>query len=366
MRYFFRQFLLVVTFSYCASATSAADQFPVSDAQMKALGITLQAVDAAAPGHGPTYPAKVILPPEQETVVSAPVSGSIEQVLVEENQRVKVGQVLLRLASPEFGQLQIAALEAANKDRIARQTLERERQLLAEGIIPQRRVATAEAEAAEAQAALSQARAALRLAGLDKNAVARLIQSGELQESLQLRARRSGVVSGLEHQPGERVAVADPLLRITDASRLRLDIQIPADRAVSWSKDLPITVVGRNVTAMATNAGSVVGEGQTVSLRAQVKTGTQLLRPGEFVQVQVPFATGANTWTLPLAAVARQDGKAYVFVRTTSGFAARAVNVIASAGQTVSVAGALRPGERVAISSVIALKAAWLGESGGD
>lgn len=348
------------------SLVIAADEFPVSSDQMRALGVTLQRVDAPADARGLTYPARVILPPEQESVLSAPVAGSIEQVMVEENQRVKIGQALLRIASPEFGQLQIAALEAANNNRIAQQTLEREKLLLAEGIVPQRRVTAAEAQASEARARLRQARGGLRLAGLDNAAISKIVDAGMLQESLLLRAKNNGVVSGLAARPGERVAAADPLLRITDASRLRLDIQIPTDRATTWSKDRPVTVVGRAVTAKATNVGSVVSAGQTISLRAEVTTGTELLRPGEFVQAQVPFSVGADSWTLPLAAVARHEGQAYVFVRTGTGFAARAVSVVASGGQSVSVKGALQAGERVAVTSVIVLKAAWLGESGGE
>jgi hypothetical protein len=64
--------------------------------------------------------------------------------------------------------------------------------------------------------------------------------------------------------------------------------------------------------------------------------------------------------------VVRQGDKAYVFVRNGTGFTAVPVNVLASAGQTVQVSGALQAGQEVAIASVIALKAAWQGKGGGD
>jgi len=80
----------------------------------------------------------------------------------------------------------------------------------------------------------------------------------------------------------------------------------------------------------------------------------------------VPFAANAAGWALPLAAVARQDDQAFVFVRTDKGFVARPVSVVSSAGASVQVAGDLKPGQEVATASVIALKAAWQGKSGGD
>ena len=55
-----------------------------------------------------------------------------------------------------------------------------------------------------------------------------------------------------------------------------------------------------------------------------------------------------------------------MFVRTEKGFVARPVTVGSSAAQSVQVTGDLRPGQEVAASSVIALKAAWLGKSGSE
>ena len=47
-------------------------------------------------------------------------------------------------------------------------------------------------------------------------------------------------------------------------------------------------------------------------------------------------------------------------------FRSRPVTVVSSAGQSVQVAGDLKPGQEVAVTSVIALKAAWQGKSGAE
>lgn len=80
------------------------------------------------------------MPPSQEQVVSAPLAGLVDRVLVGENDVVKSGQPLLRLISPELGELQLKLLEAASKSRLSQKTLQRERSLFTEGIIPERRV----------------------------------------------------------------------------------------------------------------------------------------------------------------------------------------------------------------------------------
>lgn len=349
-----------------SDSTQPKGDFPVTAAQLQALGIKLQRLDRPTEIRGLIYPARVVVPPQQEQVLSAPVAGLVDRILVTEHQTVRRGQPLLRLTSPEFGELQLSLMEAANRDRLARRTLERERKLYSEGIVPQRRVYEAELAADDSQARLRQSQAALRLAGLDPGSIGRVAGGDSLMDGLLLRAKEDGTVLALEVKPGQRVTSADPLLRVANLSELWLDIQIPADRANTWSKEQKITILGSDLTATPMSVSAEVSESQTVTLRARVDSGVAQFGPGEFVQAQVPFASSAGAWSVPLTAVVRQDGDAYVFVRTASGFSARPVTVIASAAQLVSVEGPLKSGDQIAVSNAIALKAAWLGESGGE
>lgn len=346
--------------------TQPRSDFAVSATQLQALGIKLQRLDKPSEIRGLTYPARVVVPPQQEQVLSAPVAGLVERILVAEHQTVRRGEPLLRLTSPELGELQLSLMEATNRDRLARRTLDRERKLFNEGIIPQRRVYEAELAASDSQARLRQSQAALRLAGLDPGSMGRVAGGGLLTDGVLLRAKNAGTILALEVKPGQRVTSADPLLRVANLSELWLDIQIPADRANTWSKDQKIAIVGSDLTATPMSVSALVSESQTVTLRARVSSGEAGFSPGEFVQAQVPFANSVGTWAVPIGSIVREDDKAFVFVRTASGFSAKPVTVVASAAQSVSVEGALKPGDQIAVSSVIALKAAWLGESGGE
>ena len=351
----------------------AADEFAVTPSQMQGLGITLQRLERPASIQGQAYPARVVLPPSQEQVVSAPLAGLVDRVLVSENDTVKPGQPLLRLISPELGELQLKALEAASKSRLSQKTVQRERMLFTDGIIPERRVQEAEGDAEADRARLQQAEAALRLAGLDTTSIKKIRTGGTLQDGLTVHAQTAGTVLALAVKPGERVAQADALMRLVDTRQLWLDIQLPADRRSQVAiKGGEITVIGRDATAVPRSLGSMVSDGQTITLRAQINKGAALLRPGEYVQAQVPFASGAGgsadneSWPVPVASVVRQDDKAYVFVRTAKGFLAQPITVLNSAGESVQVQGPLKTGQDIAITSVIALKAAWLGKSGSN
>ena len=356
-----------------ASSVHAADEFSVSATQMQSLGVTLQRLDMPADIRGQAYPARVVLPSSQEQVVSAPLAGLVDRVLVAENDLVKGGQPLVHLISPAFGELQLKLLESASKSRLSQKTLLRERQLFADGILPERRVQEAEGAAEEGRARLQQAEAALRLAGLDSASIKKIADGGALRDGLTVHAKAAGTVMALDVKPGQRVAQADALLRLADTRQLWLDIQLPADRRSRVAlKGGQISVVGRDAAAVPMSLGSMVSDSQTVTLRAQVTQGAALLRPGEYVQVQVPFAAGTGasaggeSWPVPLQSVVRHGDKAYVFVRTPTGFLAQQVTVLNSAGQLVQVQGPLKSRQEIAVSSVIALKAAWLGKSGSN
>jgi multidrug efflux pump subunit AcrA (membrane-fusion protein) len=364
----------------------AADDFAVSSAQLAALGVTLQRLQADGAAAAATYPARVVLPPSQEFVVSAPAGGVVERLLVSENEAVRAGQPLLRLLSPELGEAQLRLSEAASKARLSRQLAERERRLFDEGVIAQRRVLEAESAAAEDQARLRQAESALRLMGLEPDAIRRVAEGGAPVEALVLRARQAGTVLRIEARIGQRCASADALLRLADTRRLWLDVQIPAARRDSVSlQGGPLSGVagaaGRTLSARPLSLTPTVSDAQTLTLRAEVQRGGEDLRPGDVLQVNVPLAGGgaaagsgaaADSFALPLAALTRQGEQAYVFVRSAKGFTATPVLVQDAPGGTVRVRTApkaarpLQAGQEVAVSAVIALKAAWLGKGGGE
>lgn len=340
-----------------------AAELSITPAQMQALGVTLLKLDGPGEGRGLPYPARVIVPPEREQMVGAALDGVVDRLLVASQDSVRAGQPLLRMLSPAFGDLQLKLLESAAKSRLSNKTLLRERQLFAEGIIAERRVQEAEAAWATDSARVRQAQAELRLAGADAATITRIQEGGAPESALVVRAREAGLVLSIDVKPGQRVRAGDPLLRIADLRSLWLEITLPVDRQPSRSTQA--TVVGREAAGTIQSVGSVASDSQTVIARARVTRGGALLRPGEAVQVELPLS-GPRGWVVPLRAIAREDGKAYLFVRSAKGFVATPVEVLGSAGDTASVSGPLKAGQDIAATSVLALKAAWLGKGGGN
>lgn len=336
-------------------------RFPVSPKQMQALGIQTAPLQDQAASVQLSFPAQVVVSPEQEQVVSSPVAGLVSRILVQANEIVRRGAPLVRIASPEFGQLQLQLLQAAARATLARQAAQREQALFDEGIIPQRRVQEAQAALKEGEAALNQAKAALRLSGVSAATIGQVEVSGHPQDSLVLYAAQAGVVTNIEVKLGQRVDAASALLRIVQIDRLLLDIQLPASGSTNWPAGSKLKVAGRDITArILSTSPTVSSSSQTVVLRAAVEGKTSQIRPGEFVTVELPVVAAQGSWVVPLSAVVYTSKQAYLFVRTANGFEGRPVQVMSSAGQRLHVQGPLKEGEQIAISGVVALKGAWL------
>ena len=356
---------VLCAFTSPAQAADRPARFVVPNVQIEALGITTVPLQSQAGSVRASFPAQVVIPPNAEQVISSPVAGLVSQLLVQQNQVVRSGAPLVRIASPEFGQLQLQLLQASSRATLAQQAAQREQQLFDEGIIPQRRVQEAQAGLKEAEAALKQAKAALRLTGMSSETIAEIAASGNPQDSMTLVSTQAGIVTEIKVKAGQRVDSASPLLHVVQTDELWLEIQVPVAESASWQPGTRLKVQGRDIVARILSASPTVSAGsQTVVLRAVIKGKTGQVRPGEFLTVELPVMTTADGWDLPLSAVAHDGNQAYVFVRTADGFEARPVTVAASAGQLVRVQGPIKAGEQIAVSGVVALKGAWLDGEG--
>lgn len=342
-----------------------SNQFVVPESQLKKLGIQTIVLASTTGKNGnvlKSYPAQVVAPTDAEQVVSSSVAGLVQKIYVQPNQNVKAGAPLVSITSPELGQLQLQLLQGQTQARLALQTAQRERKLFSEGIIPKRRVQEAEAELQQAEANLQYAKSTLQMGGMSAGAINTLMKSGKLQSAITLSASKSGVISGVALKLGQRVEPATDLMHIVQMDNLALDIQIPIAESTNWKSGTRLMIQGKPglIGSVISTNPTASSSSQTVSVRAALKGQTNQVRFGEYLKVNLPVSTTPGGWDLPLSALAYKNSQAYVFVRTTKGFEARPVTVTASAGQRVQVKGNLQSSDKIAVSSVVALKGAWM------
>lgn len=351
-----RLILSLLAFAVAFPLAEAAETLSLQTAQLKALGVTIGTVGEGDHLGSGFLPARVLVPNEQMRVVAAPVGGMVEMLAVAPGSTVKRGQVVARLASPQALELQRDALQAGSQAALLQQSLKRDEQLFAEGLIAESRLQGTRAAAAQASAQASERRQGLAMAG---------VAPGKLGGPLALSASIDGVVLEQGVQLGQRVETSALIYRIAKLSPLWLEIQAPVDVAATLREGSPVKISGSEVRGKLIAIGRAVdAASQTVLLRAEVSKGADTLRPGQVIEVEIAAANGAQQ-RLPASALARNEGTTFAFVQTASdakgvSFEARPVRVISQGGDSVTVDG-IKPGEKVAIKGVSGLKAMLTG-----
>ena len=340
-----------------AAAAGAGEPLQLQASQVTALGIETARVGEVGGKRQNVFPSRVLVPNEQMRVVAAPVAGMLELLAVAPGATVRKGQVLARLASPQALELQRDALQAGSQSTLLQQSLKRDQQLFAEGLIAESRLQATRAAASQAAAQASERQQGLALAG---------IAPGKLGASLALTAPIDGVVLEQGGQLGQRVEAATLIYRIAKLTPLWLEIQVPLDVAAGLRDGMAIRIAGRDINGRVIAIGRAVDPAsQTVLLRAEVTAGAEVLHAGQVLEVEIPAPAVGTQQRLPATALARHDGKTWVFVQVAADdkgvrFVARPVRIVSQGGDSALVDG-VQAGERVAVRGVSGLKAMLTG-----
>ncbi|WP_187148406.1 efflux RND transporter periplasmic adaptor subunit [Thioalkalivibrio sulfidiphilus] len=343
----------------------ASEELIFTEAQISALGIEVVNPAIADVAPGPSYPARVELPPGQEHVVTAGEGGVVEAVLASEGQTVAAGEPLLRLRSAGIAALEREYLQAREQAALARQQTERDEALYREGIIPERRVQESRSALAQAHTLSQGARQALEAAGLDAKDLHTLEQTGRVSSTQILRAPFTATVLEVMVRNGEQADPSTPLLRLGQTSTLWLEIRVPVEDLAGLSVGAGVQVLHATVLGRVILIGQQVEPAdQSVAVRAEIHTGAESLRPGQLLQVSLLEPSGAHAFRLPASAVVHRGEGQYVFVQSPQGFRVEPVRVLSTSTGDVVVNGTLSTDDRVAVKGIAALKGAWLGIGG--
>jgi cobalt-zinc-cadmium efflux system membrane fusion protein len=345
-------------------AWSGGEPIAVTAGEMERLGIRLAAPSAATALPMSRVSARVTVPPARQFVVAAAADGLLSRLLAAPGDTVTAGEVVATIESPGLVTLQRDLLDARSRLRLARQQLERDESLLGDGIIPERRLEQTRSDFEEASHRADLARQRLILAGYAAADVERLASTGKLSPRLPLRSPVDGTVLEQYASPGERLHMADPILRIADLSQLWLVLQVPPQelrRLAPGQLVVPADRLDAPLARVDTLGAVLDPQTQTIPVRAVLLPGSERYGAGEFLSVQViaDAAADGTAWSLPGAAVVRLGDQDAVFVREGEGFTARPVGLLSEAADRQIVSGALTRDMRIAVSGTATLKAMW-------
>ena len=354
---------------------SAEDPLKITNEQAKQMDLrTIEVVRRTLPEEL-KIPAVVQANPNMTTPVASLVPGRVEDVHVQHGDEISKGQLLGLIRSDEVGQIEseliskLLELEAERKQyqvkmQLAEKIYERKKLLLEEKIGSRADLELAENELEQERAALraisdkqSAATEAcvqrLKLFGIERHEIDRVIKTREVHHLFEIRAPRSGVLTMRDADPGEIISAGKTLFIIADLSQVWLTAQL-SERDVSKVK------CGLSVKAQVEGYPNlefpghlnfidshIETETRTLPVRATIENKERILKPEMFGTLTIETGK-ASALFLPSKCVQQVGEASVVYVRKSGDFYERRVETGRSLGDNVEVLSGLNEGETVA------------------
>ena len=350
----------------------------LSEAHINNLGVALGKLMPVSQIPVLYAPAKVVIPPTQEYIVSAAQAGLVTRLNAAIGDKVKQGEVLAALNSSDLLSMQRLYLKVNSELELGQLSYQRDKKLLDDGVIAERRWQETRMLYHAVASETDEHRQLLEIAGMTAGEIEQLKKTHHLSGLLNIRSPITGIIMERMAVAGARIDSLAPLYRIANLDELWLEINIPQER-ISQIKigdkvllEKPTTETqeleqrkmpaAMPVSAHITLLGQYVNpENQTILARALLKGAPADIRPGQRINTQIIQPNIGVAFNVPNTAIAQHEGKLFVFVRTSEGFNATPVTVIGKQGDESTISGDFTGIEMIAVKGAVSLKANWLG-----
>lgn len=307
-------------------ANKGPDAIPVEVAKVERRGIAA------------SYSNTATLEPVAESQVVAKTSGVALQVMVEEGQQVRAGQVLVRL---DADRARLQAAQSSAQLQKLEANFRRAQQLESQQMVSAN-------DLDQLRYDLENARAVNRMANLELSYT-------------QVVAPISGVVASRSIKPGNFVQINSPIFRIVDASRLEATLNVPEREVAKLKPGQAVELTadalpGKRFVGKVDRVAPVVDTG-TGTFRVVVAfEGNTELQPGMFTRIGINYDQREAALVLPRSALLEDGGEPAVYV-VRDGKAMRVTLGLGySEGAWVEVREGLDEGDAVVVAGKSALR----------
>ena len=318
---------------------------------------------------------------DKRYVLSSMIIGRIIQDNVILGQEVKKGQVIALVENPSVTQINatsvqrlheniLAIRQAQTKLRLAKNTLEREKKLFAEGISAKKSLFQAESDYAIAKDEVAclkerdihireEANALLKVYGTSTN-----LNSDKLQTTSAIFALRPGVITKKNVTVGTTVSPDQILYEVSDLSSLWLDMTIYPEYITKVKKGQEIifksdsmpdkTFVGK-ISYIQPSSDDPT---KTFLARVFMDNSSRLLRPGMFGQIFIKEDEKQMKILVPNEAIQEYGKESFVFVYLKDGKYKKQTIEIAETGNGGHfINRGLKAGDKIVTNGSFTLKA---------
>jgi cobalt-zinc-cadmium efflux system membrane fusion protein len=299
---------------------------------------------------------------DQATSVLAPFSGPVSRLVASLGERVKQGQELATVSSPDFATAFAAYRKALATAATTRHLADLDKDLLEHQGVSQREEEQAQTDADNAASDRAAALQALLALNVDPQTI-KDIQENRPVTRMEgtIRSPIAGIVVEKLITPGQLVeAGTTPCFTVADLSRVWVQAQIfGADVAsvqIGDSTEIESDIAAAHLHGTVTNVSALVNpDTRSVIALVSVPNTAQILKKQMYVRVLIHSQHEQSGVLIPVAAVLRDDENLpFVYLEQSDGsFARRHVTLGYRDGDRYEIPDGLKSGDRLVVEGGI-------------
>lgn len=339
----------------------------LTEQQENNLDISVEPLSQGSAASTISRPATVMYDLDQIAKIGPRIEAKVIRVLKDLGDDVNEGEAVALMSSVDLGKAKADYIRLRAKVRSEQAHYKREQSLYEQEISSQAELLEAEAHFQEARAELNATAEALRLYGLNKEAIEN-IEAGSDQplSYFYLTSPMSGVIQERHISPGETVASNETPIHVADLSNLWVMIDAYEQDVPYLSKGQEVSISVRSIPGKTFQGEtdwisySLEQETRTMPVRAIVKNSDRQLRAGMFGTARISTGQERTSVMIPIDAVQSIENEDIVFVPGEEEGSYRPVQVVLGNenGGYVEIVSGLQPGSEAVVDGAFDLKSA--------
>lgn len=299
---------------------------------------------------------------DQATSVLAPFSGPVSRLFVSPGERVKRGETLAMVDSPDFAAAVSAYRKALSAAQTSRRLANLDKDLVQHNGVSQREADQAETDAVSAEADRAAALQALVSLNVDAQTIENIKQGRPIARAAgAIRSPIAGTVVEKLITPGQLLqAGVTPCFTVADLSRVWVMAQVFGSDLASVNIGDPAEVMmgggAKGLSGRVDNISAQVSpDTRSVAVRVAAENPANLLKKQMYVRVEIQSRQQNSGFLVPVSAILRDDENLpFVYVaQRDGGFARQHVTLAERTADKYHVASGLQAGERVVVDGAI-------------
>lgn len=308
---------------------------------------------------------KVAYGEDRYSKISSPVQGRVLEVRARLGDRVKAGDILLVVDSPDIAQAYSEFIKEESDLTYAIRAYELAKDLYETKALALKDLKQAENDLVKAKAEFRRAKERLLSLRVPAAELEKPIDKQQITSRFQMRSPLTGTVVERTVTPGQSVggdssqvlftvADLDTLQVVADIYERDLDLIHPGLTAVVSVEAYPDVAFAAAVAAI----GDVVDPTtRTIKVRAWVDNASHKLKPEMFARLHIDISEGKEFISVPKEAVLEIDGKEFVYIAQADGtYMKQEVKVGSASDDRLRILRGLKPGDRVVTKGAVLLK----------